>query len=244
MNNDYTEIEPEEPYINEEYREKILKIVPKEVFFEDMKKNMKFHQKILAGIDKLCFRKWHQAGLFFSLLMIALVTFVDTSHFNSKENLTFSMICLPGVFLIIPTVLHYLFDIKNKIAVKMYGNSVKDLKYLKKKEIDNEYYNNALNNKISLNIYKKIGPHFNEEEMKEILSYRLTYKDFGLLNWLTDENPDYIKTVNKMNENQEIADLMVEETLEKIRMEKALKVRHKRKMTEENLAKQLTSKEK
>lgn len=55
----------------------------------------------------------------------------------------------------------------------------------------NNCYNNKTNNKISLDIYKKISAFFQKEELENILSHNLTYKDLGLKDYFLTKSEEH-----------------------------------------------------
>jgi len=55
----------------------------------------------------------------------------------------------------------------------------------------NNCYNNKTNNKISLDIYKKISAFFQKEELENILSHNLTYEDLGLKDYFLTKSEEH-----------------------------------------------------
>lgn len=51
--------------------------------------------------------------------------------------------------------------------------------------------NNCYNNKISLDIYKKISAFFQKEELENILSHNLTYEDLGLKDYFLTKSKEH-----------------------------------------------------
>lgn len=226
--------------LKNEITEKILNVLPKEVLFEDMKKNMPGEQKFLAKIDDVMINNWPRLGLFFMFISL-LISFVDASEFNTKQLMMMSMFATPGYFFGIPTIIHYARYIKKMITTKNEGSlEYGDFKFIKEKEDENEFYNNAVKNQLSLKIYEKIAPYFDEEEMRQILSWRLTYKDLGLRDFTLKNSQKY----NTLKRNiRSIEEQRVKNKEEKEYQEFEL-IENRRKKAEEELAKKLVDKNK
>lgn len=226
--------------LKNEITEKILNVLPKEVLFEDMKKTMPGEQKLLAKIDDVMINNWPRLGLFFMFVSF-LVSCVDASEFNTKQLMMMSMFALPGYFFGIPTIIHYARHIKKMVTTKNEGQvGYSDFKFIKEKEDENEFYNNAVKNQLSLNIYEKIAPYFNEEEMKQILSWRLTYKDLGLRDFTLKNNPKYtdLKKNIRNIEEQKVKN-KEEQEFQELEL-----IESRRKRAEQELAKKLVDKNK
>ena len=146
-----------------------------------------------------------------SLLSLLLINylFINNVFLNGLSSIivfTFSLSLMPAFVVAFVEILDFL---TTKSKPKKFYSSEKTEKELAKHYSLNNKMNSYLNNPLSLKTYQYLATLIEEDELKEIASFNLTYKDLDMENHYRLKNPTVkglekeLQYIEQMNKNKE-----------------------------------------
>jgi len=207
-----------------------------EIVREKIDKNVIFNDLIELSEEKTLKQKIFspKAISVFSVSLLALLLinylFINNSFLNGLSSIiifTFLLSLIPASFVAFEAFMDYLFDSTgDDDKHKKFYSSKKIEKELAKHYSFNNKMNSHLNNPLSLKTYQYLATLIEEDDLKEIASFNLTYEDLDMENHYRLKNATVkslekeLKDIEQKNKNKEEELIQIEKAKQKEKKKK------------------------